>query len=63
MIEPTESESMETLNKFSECMIEIDSRIDTDPDSIINSPTKTPVRRLNETLANRELNVRYLDDL
>ena len=59
MIEPTESESMETLNKFSECMIEIDSRIDTDPDSIINSPTKTPVRRLNETKANRELDINY----
>ena len=44
-------------------MIEIDSTIDINPDSIINSPLKTPVGRLNETKANRELDINhYLSD-
>ena len=59
MIEPTESENIDTLNNFSDCMIEIDSKIDEDPESIIDSPSKTPVGRLNETKANRELDINH----
>ena len=32
MIEPTESENIDTLNEFSDCMIHIDKLIDLDPD-------------------------------
>jgi len=59
MIEPTESESISTLDEFSRCMIEIDKNIDENPDAILNAPISTPVRRLNETKANREIDVNY----
>ena len=59
MIEPTESEDKETLDRFIEAMLQIDRDIDIDKDKIINSPFKTPVSRLDETKANRELNVKW----
>ena len=59
MIEPTESESIQTLNEFADSMIEIDKNIDDNPDIILNSPSSTPVGRLNETKANRELDINY----
>ena len=63
MIEPTETESRETLEDFASAMIEIDENIDGNGDFLKNAPYSTPVRRLNETLANRELDVRYKDDI
>lgn len=51
MIEPTETETKETLDKFAEIMIQIDSEIDTDPEFVKSSPHDTPVRRLDEVLA------------
>ena len=59
MIEPTESENIDTLESFAHSMIEIDSRIDSNPESILNAPTKTPIGRLNETKANREPDINY----
>ena len=59
MIEPTESESKETLDRFIETMIEIDKLIDKNPENIINTPINTPVKRLDETKANRELDLRW----
>ena len=63
MIEPTETESRETLEAFASAMIEIDNNIDENKDFLKQSPYSTPVRRLNETLANRELDVKYKDDI
>ena len=63
MIEPTESETKETLDRFIKAMKDIDSMIDKDPESIRNSPLKTPVKRLDETKANRELNVRWENEI
>ena len=59
MIEPTESESLDTLDAFAKCMIEIDKDIDQNPNKILDAPMTTPVRRLNETKANREIDVNY----
>ena len=59
MIEPTETETKKTLDRFSISMLEIDERIDTDPKSIRDAPVKTPVQRLDETLANRKPDVRW----
>ena len=59
MIEPTESESLDTLDEFADCMIEIDKHIDNNPDIILNAPFSTPVGRLNETKANRDLDINY----
>ena len=62
MIEPTETESKETLEKFAQVLFDIDKKIDSNPEDLMNAPFKTPVRRLDETKANRELNVRFLND-
>ena len=59
MIEPTESETKETLDRFVDALLEIDERIDKDPDSILQAPVNTPVSRLDETKANRELDLRW----
>ena len=50
------------LEAFAKAMYDIDSKIDTQPEHLKNAPYSTPVRRLNETLANRELDVRYSDE-
>ena len=59
MIEPTESESKETLDRFIDTMIEIDNLINKSPENIINTPINTPIKRLDETKANRELDLRW----
>jgi glycine dehydrogenase subunit 2 len=62
MIEPTETESKEMLDTFAEAMIEIAKLADSDPESIKNAPQNTPVSRLNEVKAARDLNVTYIED-
>ena len=57
MIEPTETESKETLDAFIEAMIEIAKLAETDPESITSAPRTTPVGRLDETAAARNLNI------
>jgi len=59
MIEPTESETRETMDRFVEAMLEINEKINTDPDLIRQAPVNTPVSRLDETKANRELDLRW----
>lgn len=59
MIEPTETESKETLDAFCEAMIKIAKECKTDPDLVKNAPHTTPVRRLDEAKAARELNLRW----
>ena len=59
MIEPTESETKETLDRFVDTMLEIDKLIGSKPEVILDSPNKTPVSRLDETKANRELNLKW----
>jgi glycine dehydrogenase subunit 2 len=55
MIEPTETESKETLDEFIEAMIEIAELAETEPLRIKNAPNNTPVSRPDETKAAREL--------
>jgi glycine dehydrogenase subunit 2 len=59
MIEPTESETKETLDRFISVLLEINEKINSDPDLIRDAPTTTPVTRLDETKANRELDLRW----
>ncbi len=54
MIEPTESESKEVLDNFVEVMLKIAREIEENPDEVLKSPQKTPVRRIDETLAARK---------
>ncbi|MFH2138682.1 MAG: aminomethyl-transferring glycine dehydrogenase subunit GcvPB [Candidatus Omnitrophota bacterium] len=59
MIEPTETESKETLDNFIEIMIEIATLAKEDPQQLRDAPINTPVKRLDETKAARELNLRW----
>ncbi len=60
MIEPTETESKETLDAFIAAMIEIAEQAETDPEQLKAAPVTTPVSRPNETAAAKNLNIAYL---
>jgi glycine dehydrogenase subunit 2 len=62
MIEPTESESKAELDAFIEAMLDIAGCANSDPDSLKQSPTKAPVRRLDETVAARKPVLRWTDN-
>jgi glycine dehydrogenase subunit 2 len=59
MIEPTETESKEMLDYFAEAMIKIDDEINEDVENLLQAPHTTPVRRLDEVGAARNLNINY----
>ncbi len=61
MIEPTETESKETLDAFAEIMQTIAREVETDPQKVTSAPYNTPVRRLDEVRAAREMDVAYRD--
>ena len=58
MIEPTECESKETLDAFIGAMIDIAGTVDHDPDSLHHAPITTPVGRLDEVAAVRNLDLK-----
>lgn len=48
MFEPTETESLETIDALADALIEIAAEAQTDPDVVTQSPHTTPVRRPDE---------------
>jgi glycine dehydrogenase subunit 2 len=59
MIEPTESESLATLDRFCEAMIRIASEVSEDPEMLRHAPHTMPVARLDEVAAARNPNLRW----
>jgi glycine cleavage system P protein (glycine dehydrogenase) subunit 2 len=59
MIEPTETETKETLDAFTDAMLAIAREAAESPDVLKGAPTTTPVRRLDEVKAARNPVVRY----
>ena len=59
MIEPTETENVETLDAFADAMLAIAREAEDDPDSVRSAPTRTPVSRLDETRAARQPVLRW----
>ncbi len=59
MIEPTETESKETLDAFIETMREIITTAKSDPQAILDSPVNTVVGRIDETRAARQPDLRW----
>jgi glycine dehydrogenase subunit 2 len=53
MVEPTETEGRETLDRFADAMLQIAREAVETPDVLLSAPTKTPVRRVDEASANR----------
>lgn len=59
MIEPTETESKETLDEFINAMIQIAKEAEATPEIVQNAPHTTIVGRMDETLAARKPVLRY----
>lgn len=59
MIEPTETESLRTLDEFATAMFDIAEEIGRDPEVVRTAPHTTPVKKLDEVAASRKPNVRW----
>ncbi|HLR64937.1 MAG TPA: aminomethyl-transferring glycine dehydrogenase subunit GcvPB [Pseudogracilibacillus sp.] len=59
MVEPTDTESKETLDEFIETMLTIASEAEDEPELVQEAPHDTVVKRLDETLAARKPVLRY----
>lgn len=59
MIEPTETESKETLDSFIEAMIQIAREAEENPEVVQEAPHTTVIKRLDETLAARKPVLRF----
>ncbi len=60
MIEPTETESKETLDKFIEAMIQIAKEAAEKPQTLKDAPHSLDISRLDEVKAAREPNLRWV---
>jgi len=63
MIEPTETESKQTLDQFAECLRQIAQEVETNPELVKSAPHTTPVSRLDEVRAVKQPDIRYNFDL
>jgi glycine dehydrogenase subunit 2 len=61
MIEPTETESKETLDKFIDVMIELAHLAEKDPTSFKEFPKNAPVRRPDEVKAAKDMDLANLE--
>ncbi|MDD4584685.1 MAG: aminomethyl-transferring glycine dehydrogenase subunit GcvPB, partial [Bacilli bacterium] len=61
MIEPTETESKETLDEFISVMIKIAKEAIDNPDLLINAPQNTYIKRIDEVSAARHPILKYKD--
>ena len=61
MIEPTETESKETLDDFIDIMHRVAEEALAEPDMVKSAPHTTPVRRLDETTAAKNPLLKYRD--
>ncbi|MFQ5935783.1 MAG: aminomethyl-transferring glycine dehydrogenase subunit GcvPB [Acidiferrobacterales bacterium] len=59
LIEPTETETKEELDGFVEAMTEIVKAANTNPEKVKGAPYRTPVRRLDDVKAARELDLAW----
>ncbi len=59
MVEPTETESKETLDEFVRILETIEKEINENPQKVLDAPHQTPVSRIDEVLAARQPNLRY----
>jgi len=63
MIEPTETESKETLDAYIQAMIDIAREAEDNPEILHTSPHNTPVRRLDSVKAARQPELRWSMDM
>lgn len=61
MIEPTETENKERLDEFVDVMLKIAKEIEKNPEEVLKSPQTTPVKKIDETLAARQPDLRWVN--
>ncbi|WP_042145905.1 aminomethyl-transferring glycine dehydrogenase subunit GcvPB [Paucisalibacillus sp. EB02] len=59
MVEPTETESKETLDGFIDTMLQIAAEVENNPEIVQEAPHNTVVKRMDETTAARKPILRY----
>ncbi len=59
MIEPTETETKETLEAFADALLKIAEEAEKNPELLHEAPHNTPVRRLNDAYASKNPDVRW----
>jgi glycine dehydrogenase subunit 2 len=59
MVEPTETETRETLDAYAAALLQAAEEAGSDPDLLHEAPVTTPVRRLDEARAARHLKLRW----
>jgi glycine dehydrogenase subunit 2 len=59
LIEPTETESRETLDEFVEAMGELLKLASTNPQTMKDAPITTPVRRLDDVKCAKDLDLAW----
>jgi glycine dehydrogenase subunit 2 len=59
LVEPTETESVETLDAFADALIEVVREAHDDPELVKSAPHDSPVRRLDEATAARQPDLRW----
>ncbi len=59
MVEPTETESRETVDAFAQALLQVAREAETDPDLLHDAPVTAPVGRLDEARAARHLELRW----
>ena len=62
MVEPTETESKETIDGLAEALNQIAREAEEHPELLLDAPVTTPVRRPDEARAARRLTVRWTPD-
>jgi glycine dehydrogenase subunit 2 len=62
MIEPTETESKETMDAFIDVMIKIAKEVEENPDVVLEAPHTTIIGRLDEVQAARNPVLRYIKE-
>jgi len=59
LIEPTETESVETLDAFADTLVAIAKEAHETPEVVTTAPHTAPVKRLDEAAAARHPNLRW----
>lgn len=59
MIEPTETENKQRLDEFVDVMLKIAKEIEQNPEEVLKSPQFASVKKIDETLAARQPDLRY----
>ncbi|HUG48230.1 MAG TPA: aminomethyl-transferring glycine dehydrogenase subunit GcvPB [Candidatus Limnocylindria bacterium] len=59
LVEPTETESVETLDRFADALLAIAEEARSDPQALHDAPRAAPVRRLDEATAARQPDLRW----